>query len=81
MAQADSEEEERSARKKGRWSKGEVSYELDDLVQSSGGHVTVIKAHAAPHPKILSARKYRGGQTVKAMKAIIIEPKEIEAKR
>lgn len=81
MTHSDSEEEDRGGRKPERWSKGEISYELDDLVGSSGGHVTVIKAHAAPQTKLLSARKVSGGTSLKAMKAIIIEPKEIEAKR
>ncbi|KFM76037.1 hypothetical protein X975_15101, partial [Stegodyphus mimosarum] len=81
MTQSDSEEEDGGGRKPGRWNKGEVSYELDDLVGSSGGHVTVIKAHSAASPKIVSARKVNGGSSFKAMKAIIIEPKELEAKR
>ncbi|XP_054709371.1 uncharacterized protein LOC129219077 [Uloborus diversus] len=81
VTQTESEEEERDSRKRGRWSKGEVSYELDDLMGSSGGHVTVIKAHGAAHPKVLAARKVNGGPSYKSMKAIIIEPKELEAKR
>lgn len=77
---ADSDEEEKP---KGRWSKGEVSYDLDDLEGSSGGHVTFIKGHPAPPPKFLTARKVKGTRqsSLKAMKAIIIEPKEIQAKR
>ena len=77
---ADSDEEEKS---KGRWSKGEVSYDLDDLEGSSGGHVTVIKGHPAPPPKFLTTRRVKGSRQIamKAMKAIIIEPKEIQAKR
>ncbi|GIX72665.1 spaetzle domain-containing protein [Caerostris extrusa] len=82
VSQGDSDEEDRSSRKPGRWNKGEVSYEMDDLVGSSGGHVTVIKAHSGRQPKVLTARKVMsGGSSFKPMKAILIEPKEIEAKR
>ncbi|GFQ68512.1 spaetzle domain-containing protein [Trichonephila clavata] len=78
----DSEEEESSNRKQGRWNKGQVSYEMDELMGSPGGHVTVIKAHSAAQPKIITARKVRGGgSSFKPMKAILIEPREIEAKR
>ncbi|GFY70389.1 spaetzle domain-containing protein [Trichonephila inaurata madagascariensis] len=81
-SQGDSDEEDRSSRKPGRWNKGEVSYEMEDLMGSSGGHVTVIKAHTASQPKILTARKIMGGgSSFKPMKAIFIEPREIEAKR
>ncbi|GFS38719.1 spaetzle domain-containing protein [Nephila pilipes] len=80
--QGDSDEEDRSNRKPGRFNKGEVSYELDDLMGSSGGQLTVIKAHSAAQPKIITARKVMsGGSSFKPMKAILIEPKEIEAKR
>ncbi|GBM69000.1 hypothetical protein AVEN_55428-1 [Araneus ventricosus] len=79
FSQGDSDEDDR---KPGRWNKGEVSYEMDDLMGSSGGHVTFIKAHTAGQPKVLTARKVmRGGSSYKPMKAILIEPKEIEAKR
>ncbi|KAG8194000.1 hypothetical protein JTE90_003601 [Oedothorax gibbosus] len=72
----DSEEQDWSPR-----NKGEVVYDMEDLVGSSGGHVTVIKAHAGPMPKIVKARKVMSGGKSKAMKAIFVEPTQIEAKR
>ncbi|XP_055940416.1 uncharacterized protein LOC129970207 [Argiope bruennichi] len=79
FSQGDSDEDDR---KPGRWNKGEISYEMDDIIGSAGGHVTVIKAHSGGQPKVLTARKVMsGGSSFKPMKAILIEPKEIEAKR